>query len=73
MFGKKQFTYGCDNAPHFISKEILYAVTIGFEKKIKKKLFANRAHLRSSMAKLIWTDHSKMMGMPSMNLQKKVG
>ena len=35
MFGKKQFTFGCDNAPHFISKEILYAVTIGFEKRFK--------------------------------------
>ena len=43
MFGKKQFTYGCDNAPHFISKEILYAVTIGFEKKIKKKVVCKQS------------------------------
>ena len=36
MFGKKKFTFGCDNAPHFISKEVLYAVTIGFEKRFKR-------------------------------------
>ena len=36
MVGKKKFTFGCDNAPHFISREILYAVTVGFEKRLKK-------------------------------------
>ena len=35
MFGKKQFTFGCDNTSQFISKEILYAVTIKFEKRFK--------------------------------------
>ena len=36
MFEKKKFTFGCDNAPHFISKEVLNAVTIGFEKRFKR-------------------------------------
>ena len=30
MVGKKIFTMGFDNAPHFVSKEVLFEVTLGF-------------------------------------------
>ena len=35
MVGKTKFTLGCDNAPHFVSKEVLYATTVGFANKFK--------------------------------------
>ena len=35
MIGKKTFTMGFDNAPHFVSKEVLFATTLGFTAKFR--------------------------------------
>ena len=35
MIGKKTFTMGFHNAPHFVSKEVLFATTLGFTKKFR--------------------------------------